>query len=105
MGDEDLVLSAHAPVCEGRDAVEGLEWGRGRSRWQEKVVGRFLHKTAVWQLFCPQSALLGLIILVFWPLGTSNMGYAIKNSKNFFTSDQSVSKLRRQYFTPPLPQR
>lgn len=105
MGDEDLVLSAHAPVCEGRDAVEGLGWGRGRSRWQEKVAGRFLHKTAVWQLFCPQSALLGLIILVFWPLGTSNTGYAIKNSKNFFTSDQSVSKLRRQYFTPPLPQR
>ncbi|MFS1164050.1 hypothetical protein ACLKQF_16015, partial [Aeromonas salmonicida] len=58
----------------------GREWGRGRNRWQEKVAGRFLHKTAVWQLFCPQSALLGLIILVFWPLGTSNTGYAIKNS-------------------------
>lgn len=67
--------------------------------------GASLHKTAVWQLFYLQSACLGLIILFFWPFGTSNTGYAIKNSKNFFTSDQSVSKLRRQYFTPPLPQR
>ncbi len=65
----------------------------------------FLHKTPFTQLFCPEMAVFVLIILVFWRFGRLKEGYAIKNSKNFFTSDQCVSKLRRQYFTPPLPQR
>lgn len=44
MGDEDLVLSAHAQVCEGRDAVEGLEWGRGAAVGKKKSSGAFCIK-------------------------------------------------------------
>ncbi len=41
MDDEDLVLSAHAPVCEGRDAVEGVE---GVAVGKKKSPGAFCIK-------------------------------------------------------------